>query len=81
VPLPIGAAEVDIVEEQQFPVPFTLLTDDDTRRALIGRIHEEGAFLFPAHFSDPHYGSLGLDGDEFTFRPGGASGTLSSTQG
>jgi hypothetical protein len=40
-------------------------------------MHDEGAFVFPAHFSDPHHGSLHLDGDEFVFRPGGAPGALS----
>jgi glyoxylase-like metal-dependent hydrolase (beta-lactamase superfamily II) len=50
----------------------------DTRRTLLGRIHGEGAFLFPAHFSDPHYGSLDVDGDELVFRPGGAPGALTS---
>ena len=29
-----------------------------TRKLLIQRILEEGAFIFPAHFPDPHYGRL-----------------------
>jgi glyoxylase-like metal-dependent hydrolase (beta-lactamase superfamily II) len=41
-----------------------------TRRALFRRGHEEGALLFPAHFSAPHYGHLESDGDEFVFVPG-----------
>jgi glyoxylase-like metal-dependent hydrolase (beta-lactamase superfamily II) len=47
-----------------------------TRRALVGRIREERALVFPAHFAEPHYGSLDLDGGEVEFRPGGAPGTL-----
>jgi glyoxylase-like metal-dependent hydrolase (beta-lactamase superfamily II) len=50
-----------------------------TRRALVRRIHEERALLFPAHFSDPHYGSLGLDDDEFVFLPAGAPGSLGTS--
>ena len=50
-----------------------------TRRALVERMHEEAAFLFPAHFSAPHYGSIDLDGGEFAFRPGGLSGSLEAT--
>ncbi len=30
----------------------------ETRRTLVRRIHDEQAFLFPAHFSEPHYGSV-----------------------
>jgi glyoxylase-like metal-dependent hydrolase (beta-lactamase superfamily II) len=44
----------------------------ETRRALVERIHEEGALLFPAHFSEPHYGSIGVDDVEFVFIPGEA---------
>ena len=29
MPLRIGAAEIDRVEEQQMPIPFALLTDDE----------------------------------------------------
>ena len=43
----------------------------ETRRALVHRIHEEGAFVFPAHFSDPHYGTIAADDTEFVFVPGG----------
>ena len=47
-----------------------------TREALVQRIHDEGAYVFPAHFSEPHYGSVTVDDREFVFVPGGASGTL-----
>jgi glyoxylase-like metal-dependent hydrolase (beta-lactamase superfamily II) len=46
----------------------------ETRRALVQRIHDEGAFLFPAHFAEPHYGTLARDGGELVFRPGGLNG-------
>jgi hypothetical protein len=51
-----------------------------TRAAVVARVHEDGAFLFPAHFSDPHYGTLALDDAEFVFLPGGAEGSLSRAQ-
>jgi glyoxylase-like metal-dependent hydrolase (beta-lactamase superfamily II) len=44
-----------------------------TRKALIPRVLDEGAFVFPAHFPEPHYGRLALDGDEVCFLPGGLS--------
>jgi glyoxylase-like metal-dependent hydrolase (beta-lactamase superfamily II) len=43
----------------------------ETRRALVHRIHDEGAFVFPAHFSDPHYGVIAADDTEFVFVPAG----------
>jgi len=51
-----------------------------TRVAVVARVHDDDAFLFPAHFSDPHYGTLALDDGEFVFLPGGAAGTLSRAQ-
>jgi glyoxylase-like metal-dependent hydrolase (beta-lactamase superfamily II) len=51
----------------------------ETRWALVARIHEEGAFMFPAHFSDPHYGSIDIDGDEYVFIPGGATAMADAT--
>jgi glyoxylase-like metal-dependent hydrolase (beta-lactamase superfamily II) len=42
----------------------------ETRTSLVQRIYEEGALLFPAHFSDPHFGTVALDDDEFVFNPG-----------
>jgi glyoxylase-like metal-dependent hydrolase (beta-lactamase superfamily II) len=42
-----------------------------TRKALISRVLDEGAFVFPAHFPEPHYGRLATDGDEVCFLPGG----------
>jgi glyoxylase-like metal-dependent hydrolase (beta-lactamase superfamily II) len=45
----------------------------ETRRALVRRIHDERALLFPAHFPAPHYGALDRDGDEIVFVPGGAA--------
>jgi len=47
-----------------------------TRQVLVERIHEQRALLFPAHFSDPHYGSVGVDDVDYVFVPGGAAGTL-----
>ena len=44
-----------------------------TRQALLHRLHQEGALLFPAHFSAPHYGHLDMDGSEFVFIPGSAA--------
>ncbi|MER7693686.1 MBL fold metallo-hydrolase [Streptomyces sp. NPDC097610] len=40
-----------------------------TRRDLVARALAEGALLFPAHFPEPHYGSLATDGDEVVFVP------------
>ncbi|MFG1923340.1 MBL fold metallo-hydrolase [Cryptosporangium sp. NPDC048952] len=42
----------------------------ETRAALVDRVRRESAFVFPAHFPAPHYGRLGLDGDEVCFLPG-----------
>jgi glyoxylase-like metal-dependent hydrolase (beta-lactamase superfamily II) len=47
-----------------------------TRRGMVRRIYEERALVFPAHFAEPHYGSIDLEGDELAFRLGGAEGTL-----
>ena len=60
----IGAAEVDRVEEQQFPVPLSLL---------VARLYGERAYSFPAHFAAPHYGLVERDGDEYVFVPAAAS--------
>jgi glyoxylase-like metal-dependent hydrolase (beta-lactamase superfamily II) len=46
-----------------------------TRRALVQRLREERALVFPAHFPAPHYGSLTLDDNEIHFVPGGAGVT------
>ena len=62
----IGAAEVDRVEEQQFPDPSLAAA---SRRALVARLHGERAYLFPAHFAAPHYGLVERDGDEYVFVP------------
>ncbi|MEX5708604.1 MBL fold metallo-hydrolase [Parafrankia sp. FMc6] len=48
-----------------------------TRRDLVRRALDENAFLFPAHFPEPHYGRLAVEtstptGDEVYFKPGGA---------
>lgn len=43
-----------------------------TRRCLVRRALDEGAFLFPAHFPAPHYGRLTTDDGEVCFVPGGA---------
>jgi glyoxylase-like metal-dependent hydrolase (beta-lactamase superfamily II) len=43
-----------------------------TRRALVQRVVDEGALVFPAHFPSPHHGRLAVDGDEVRFIPGGA---------
>jgi glyoxylase-like metal-dependent hydrolase (beta-lactamase superfamily II) len=43
-----------------------------TRKALVQRVLDLGAYVFPAHFPEPHYGRLGTDGDEVCFLPGGA---------
>ena len=60
----IGAAGVDRVEEQQFPVPLSLL---------VARLYGERAYSFPAHFAAPHYGLVERDGDEYVFVPAAAS--------
>jgi glyoxylase-like metal-dependent hydrolase (beta-lactamase superfamily II) len=44
-----------------------------TRTALVQRVLAQGALVFPAHFPEPHYGRLGIDGDEVCFLPGGLS--------
>ena len=41
-----------------------------TRASLIPRIHRERALMFPAHFSDPHYGSIERDDGDYVFVPG-----------
>jgi len=41
-----------------------------TRRTLVHRLYNERALVFPAHFSEPHFGSVAMDGDEFAFVPG-----------
>ena len=45
-----------------------------TRKALVKRVLDEEAFVFPAHFPAPHHGRLAVDGDvdEVYFIPGGA---------
>jgi glyoxylase-like metal-dependent hydrolase (beta-lactamase superfamily II) len=47
-----------------------------TRRAVFRRVSDDGAFVFPAHFPDPHHGRVKAAGDagdeEFLFFPGGA---------
>jgi glyoxylase-like metal-dependent hydrolase (beta-lactamase superfamily II) len=46
-----------------------------TRRAVFGRIRDEQALMFPAHFAAPHHGRvIGAEttDDEFVFLPGGA---------
>ena len=69
----IGAAEVDRVEEQQFPVPLSLL---------VARLYGERAYSFPAHFAAPHYGLVERDGRPPSRGPGRRyvvdSGRLSS---
>ena len=42
-----------------------------TRQSLLSRIHAEAAFIFPAHFSVPHYGRIGRADDELVYLPGG----------
>jgi len=44
-----------------------------TRRALVRRILDEEAYIFPAHFPDPHYGRLALAEGEVSFVPGGTA--------
>jgi hypothetical protein len=47
-----------------------------TRRTVLGRIRDEDALMFPAHFGDPHHGRVvpaGADDAEFVFLPGGAA--------
>jgi glyoxylase-like metal-dependent hydrolase (beta-lactamase superfamily II) len=43
-----------------------------TRNEIVQRLLDEHAFVFPAHFPAPHYGQLGIDGDEVCFVPGEA---------
>ena len=62
--------------ELHLPGCDDLQTAVATRRALLRRILDESALLFPAHFAAPHYGHLQTDGDELVFLPGGATGTL-----
>jgi len=46
-----------------------------TRRALLSRLSDERAHLFPAHFAAPHYGRVQRQDDGFRFVPA-ASGAL-----
>jgi glyoxylase-like metal-dependent hydrolase (beta-lactamase superfamily II) len=41
-----------------------------TRELLVQAILNDNAFVFPAHFPDPHYGRLERDDDEIAFVPG-----------
>ena len=50
-----------------------------TRKEIVQRVLDEDAFVFPAHFSAPHYGQLGIDGDEVCFVPGGADEVYAPT--
>jgi glyoxylase-like metal-dependent hydrolase (beta-lactamase superfamily II) len=50
-----------------------------TRRTLVQRALDDGAFLFPAHFAWPHHGRVGVDGDEVCFVPGGAEEASEAT--
>jgi glyoxylase-like metal-dependent hydrolase (beta-lactamase superfamily II) len=46
-----------------------------TRRSVFGRIRDEGALMFPAHFAEPHHGRIGdaaTEDAEFLFLAGGA---------
>lgn len=43
-----------------------------TRRGLVRRALDEGAFLLPAHFPAPYCSRLSTDGGEVCFVPGGA---------
>ncbi|MCK9929086.1 MBL fold metallo-hydrolase [Frankia sp. Mgl5] len=63
--------------ELHLPGCDDLATAIATRRALVRRALDETAFLFPAHFPEPHYGRLAVEvgaptGDEVYFEPGGA---------
>ena len=42
----------------------------ETRQALLARLEGEQAYLFPAHFSAPHYGRVQRADAGFTFAPG-----------
>jgi glyoxylase-like metal-dependent hydrolase (beta-lactamase superfamily II) len=42
-----------------------------TRQAVVERVLDERALLFPAHFPEPHFGRVAYDGDEVCFLPGG----------
>lgn len=57
--------------ESHLPGCDDLETAIRTRELLVQRIFEDDAFVFPAHFPDPHYGRLEWDGDEVAFVPGG----------
>jgi glyoxylase-like metal-dependent hydrolase (beta-lactamase superfamily II) len=52
-----------------------------TRRALVQRVLDDDAWMFPAHFPAPHYGRLGIDGDEVCFVPGGAEDATGNAVG
>jgi glyoxylase-like metal-dependent hydrolase (beta-lactamase superfamily II) len=46
-----------------------------TRRTMFGRIRDDRALMFPAHFAEPHHGRVeraDTDDVEFVFLPGGA---------
>jgi glyoxylase-like metal-dependent hydrolase (beta-lactamase superfamily II) len=58
--------------ELHLPGCDDLATAIATRQALLQRVLDEGAFLFPAHFSEPHYGRVVIDRDEICFVPAGA---------
>jgi glyoxylase-like metal-dependent hydrolase (beta-lactamase superfamily II) len=58
--------------ELHLPGCDDLATAIATRQAVGQRLLDEVAFAFPAHFSEPHYGRVALDGDEICFLPGGA---------
>lgn len=59
--------------ELHLPGCDDLTTAIATRRALLRRLRHEDALLFPAHFSAPHYGRLGVDSEGFFFLPGGVN--------
>lgn len=48
----------------------------DTRRLLLDRIRGEDAFIFPAHFSTPHYGRVVQRKGRAAFSPGGLPAVL-----
>ncbi len=58
--------------EAHLPGCDNLTTAIKTRKELVRRVLAESAFVFPAHFPAPHYGSLAVDGGEVCFSPGGA---------
>jgi glyoxylase-like metal-dependent hydrolase (beta-lactamase superfamily II) len=56
--------------ESHLPGCDDLETAIKTRERLVHSVLEDDAFVFPAHFPDPHYGRLERDGDEIAFVPG-----------